>query len=54
MKIKPFFENLAKTNDNENLKFCAVNTMQCRDCAQAFGITAIPAFHFYLSGAEFT
>jgi thiol-disulfide isomerase/thioredoxin len=42
MAIKPVFENAAKSNDNENLKFVGVNTQQCRDCAQAFGITSIP------------
>jgi len=32
MRIKPVFESYAKSNDNENLKFAAVNTTQCRDC----------------------
>ena len=54
MRIKPFFENLAKTNENENVVFCAVNTMQCRDCAAAHKITAIPHFKFFLGGSEYT
>jgi len=33
MRIKPTFENAAKSNDNPNLVFVAVNTQVGRDCA---------------------
>ena len=52
MRIKPVFEGYAKSNDNENLKFAAVNTTQARDCCQAFGITSIPQFFFYVAGKQ--
>ena len=53
MRIKPVFENLARSNENENLVFAAVNTQIRRDCAQAFGITAIPQFYFYVNGEQY-
>jgi thioredoxin-like negative regulator of GroEL len=52
LRIKPVFENLARANDNENLKFATVNTQVCRDCAQAYAITAIPQFYFYHQGKQ--
>jgi thiol-disulfide isomerase/thioredoxin len=52
MKIKPVFESLAKANDNDNLKFAAVNTKQAFDCCQAYKITSIPQFYFYVNGKE--
>ena len=36
MRIKPTFEAAAKSNDNENLVFAAVNTQVAQDAAQAF------------------
>jgi thioredoxin 1 len=49
-RIKPRFEAMAKANDNDNLKFAAVNTQNCHDCAKEFSISSIPQFNFYVGG----
>lgn len=41
---------MANIYQNDNLKFAAVNTQQCRDCCEAFKITSIPQFYFYVNG----
>jgi thioredoxin-like negative regulator of GroEL len=50
LRIKPVFESLSQANENDNLKFAAVNTQQCPDCSQAFKITLIPQFYFFVDG----
>ena len=52
MRIKPTFESAAKTNENPNLIFVAVNTQVARDCAQAYRISAIPNFIAFFNGKE--
>ena len=53
MRIKPTFEAAAKSNDNENLVFAAVNTQQAQDAAQAFQVNAIPNFIAFLNGKQY-
>ena len=53
MRIKPTFEAMAKSNENENFKFAAVNTSERQDCAHAFKVTGIPQFYFFHQGKEF-
>lgn len=50
MHIKPIFENAAKTNENENLIFAAVDTSKVHDAPQAFQVTGIPNFIAFLNG----
>jgi len=53
MRIKPTFEAAAKANENPNLLFVACNTKVARDCAQAFGVNAIPNFIAFFNGKQF-
>jgi thioredoxin-like negative regulator of GroEL len=53
MRIKPTFEAAAKANENPNLIFVACNTKVARDCAQAFGVSAIPNFIAFFNGKQF-
>lgn len=53
MRIKPTFEAAAKSNENENLVFAAVNTQEAPDCARAHNVNAIPNFIAFLNGKPF-
>lgn len=53
MRIKPTFEAAAKSNENENMIFAAVNTQEAPDCARAFNVTAIPNFIAFLNGNQY-
>ena len=50
MRIKPVFANMARSNDNENIVFCTVNTGDARDAAQAYNVSAIPNFIAFFNG----
>ena len=52
MRFKPTYESAARANRNKHIVFCAVQTDNNREAAQAFQVQSIPQFNFILNGEE--
>ena len=52
MRFKPTFEGAARANQNKHIVFCAVQTDNNRETAQAFQVQSIPQFNFILHGEQ--
>ena len=52
MRFKPIFESAARGNPNKNIVFCSVQCDENRETAQAFQVTGIPQFNFFLNGEQ--